>query len=333
GVAATSGVPTGQMIAHPDTPFPSLDDLRARMDEVSRAELNRYLDAAAITDGLFGATTTANVLTLGVAVQAGAVPVDPAAIERAIELNGVAVERNRAAFRWGRRWAVDPDEIHRAARLPAPPPPETVDELIDRLAADLADSRSARHARRFRRAVDRARAAERDVDPDGIAFGESFTIAVARNLHKLMTYKDEYEVARLLLLDESRAGNEAVGGPGTRVTLHLHPPLLRRLGMQRKLRLRHTAHPTMRLLRAAKGLRNTPLDPFRWDEVRRVERAMIPEYLDAVERLRVRLAPENHVELTAIAELPDQVRGFESLKLRRATAYRAELTDRLAALG
>ena len=332
-VAATTAVPTGEMVTHPDTPFPSIDDLRARMDEVSRPDENRYLDAAAITDGLFGASTTANVLTLGVAVQAGAVPVDPASIERAIELNGVAVERNLAAFRWGRRWTVEPDEVHRAAGVATAPPVETVDELIDRLADDLADSRSERHARRFRRAVDRARDAERAIDPDGTTFGESFATTVARNLHKLMTYKDEYEVARLLLLEESRAGYEAVGGPRTKVTLHLHPPMLRRLGMQRKLKLRRTARPTMRLLRAAKGLRNTPLDPFRWDAVRRVERAMIPEYLDAVDRLCERLTPDDHAELTAIAELPDQVRGFESLKLRRAADYRAELAERLAALG
>lgn len=332
-IAATSAVPTGEMVTHPDTPFPALDDLRARMDEVSRPEHNRYLDAAAITEGLFGATTTANVLTLGAAVQAGAVPVDPAAIERAIELNGVAVERNVAAFRWGRRWAVEPDEVHEAAGMPTPPPPETLDELLDRLAADLTDSRSARHTRRFRRTVERARAAERAIDPDGSRFGESFTAAVARNLHKLMTYKDEYEVARLLLLDESRAGYEAVGGPRTKVTFHLHPPLLRRLGMERKLKLRRTARPTMRLLRAAKGLRNTPLDPFRWDEVRRVERAMIPEYVAAVERLADRLSVHDQAEAVAIAELPDQVRGFESLKLRRAAEYRAELAERLAAFG
>jgi indolepyruvate ferredoxin oxidoreductase len=324
-VASSAAVPTGAMVTRPETPYPALDALRARMDEVSRAEHNRYPDAAAVTEGLFGATTTSNIFTLGIAVQAGAIPVEPASIERAIELNGVAVARNVAAFRWGRRWAVDPDEVHEAAGITAPPPPETLDELIRRLADDLTDYQSARYARRFTVAVARARTAEERVAPGST----EFTATVARNLHKLMAYKDEYEVARLFLLDESRERFEAVGGPRTRVTHHIHPPALRAMGLQRKLKIRRGARPMFRVLRSAKGLRGTPIDPFRWGEVRRLERAMVPEYLRAVRTLSKRLTVDTLDESVEIAALPDRVRGYEHLKVERARAYRRELAERL----
>ncbi|MGI9643987.1 MAG: DUF6537 domain-containing protein, partial [Ilumatobacteraceae bacterium] len=264
-------------------------------------------------------------LVLGAAVQAGAVPIPVEHVERAIELNGVAVEKNLAAFAWGRAWVDDRAAVEQAAELPSPAAPETLDELIDRLADDLVGYQSEKYAARFRKVVDGARGAERAVDPDSTAF----TAAVARNLHKLMAYKDEYEVARLLLSDEARSGYAEVGGRDTEVTYHLHPPMLRSFGLERKLELRRSAVPALRALRASKRLRGTVADPFRWDEVRRVERAMIPEYVAAVGRLAKQLDASNLAESTSIAELPDRVRGYEHLKLRRAEEYRAELARRL----
>ncbi len=194
-------VPTGRMVTHPESTFyPTDGSLRARLDEVSRPELNRYLDAAAICRGIFGSTTAANILVLGVAVQAGALPIDPANIERAIELNGVAVQQNLAAFRFGRQWAVDPTVIESAAQLEVRTP-ETLDQLIARLATDLADYQDADYAKRFRDTIDEVRTAERRLVPGSQALTET----AARNLHKLMAYKDEYEVARLALLPESQA--------------------------------------------------------------------------------------------------------------------------------
>jgi indolepyruvate ferredoxin oxidoreductase len=327
-VGSIDSVPTGSMVTHPDTAFPGLAALTGRLDEVSRGEHNRYLDAAAITNGLFGSTTTANVLVLGAAVQTGAIPVHPEHVERAIELNGVAVERNVAAFRWGRRWVVDPTGVELAAGIESPPPPETLDQLVDRLAADLADRKPVRDAARFREVVGRARDAERRAVADG---GDRFARAVAVHLHKLMAYKDEYEVARLLLLPESRERYEAVGGRRTKVTYLLHPPALRAMGLERKLRFRRSAPVVMRALRAMAPIRGTLLDPFRWAQVRRVERAMIPEYVEAVDRLAARLRADNVEEAAAIASLPDQVRGYEHLKLQRAATYRDELRDRMAA--
>ena len=108
---------------HPTTPYPELDVLTGRLAEVSKPELNRYPNASALATGLFGDGSTANILLLGVAVQAGAVAVDAEHIERAIELNGVAVERNITAFRWGRRWHVNPEEVEQAAGYVSSPAP------------------------------------------------------------------------------------------------------------------------------------------------------------------------------------------------------------------
>ena len=326
-IGSAAPTPTGAMVTNPTTPYPELALLTARLGEVSRPDDNRIPNAAAITGGLFGDATTANMFLLGVAVQAGAIPIETALIERAIELNGVAVQRNVTALRWGRRWHALPDEVEQAAGVVAHAEPETLDELIERLAADLVDYQSARYADRFRRVVTAARQAEQRVDPESLGF----TDAVARHLHKLMAYKDEYEVARLLLLPESLAAYEAVGGPQAKVTWRLHPPTLRALGKQHKSKFGPRTVPMFKALRAAKRVRGTPLDPFRWAEVRRVEREMIPEYVHAVEHLCSKLAAANLVEATAIATLPDGVRGYENVKLPRAKAYRAELAARLAA--
>ncbi len=324
-IASTDAVPTGSMVTQPTLRLDSAETLISRVAAVTRADRNRYLDAAALANGLLGSTTTANILVLGAAVQAGAVPVPPEDIERAIGLNGVAVEKNVAAFRWGRAWVDDADAVELAADLPRAPRPETLDELIDRLAADLVEYQSDSYASRFRDVVACARDAEEGVAPDTT----DFTAAVARSLHKLMAYKDEYEVARLLLHDEATAGYEAVGGAGAQVTYHLHPPMLRALGMQRKLKLQRTAVPALKLLRASKRVRGTLADPFRWAEVRRVERAMIPEFVGAVEQLSRTLTATNLLDAVEIANLPDQVRGYEDIKLRRAVAYRNELAARM----
>jgi len=325
-VGSIDAIPTGEMVVHPgDKSFPSFDVLRRRFDQSSRAEHNRYVDAGAVTRGLFGGSTTANIFVLGVAVQLGALPVSPAELERAIELNGVAVEQNIAAFRFGRQWVLDPDAVEAAAGITAPRI-ETTDQLIDRLAADLADWGDAEYADRFRERIDTVRAADARVGGD-----DRLTEAAARYLHKLMAYKDEYEVARLALLPESQERYKAVGGPDTKVTYHLHPPALRAAGMSKKIKFDKTGRPAFVALKAMKRLRGTKLDPFGYAEVRKVERAMIPEFEAALDTLVHNLTADNLDEAVAIASLPDQVRGYEDIKLPRAEAYRAELATRLSA--
>ena len=324
-IASTDAVPTGSMVTDPTLQLPTGEALADRVATTTRAADNRYLDAAGLANGLLGSTTTANIIVLGAAVQAGAVPLPPAAVEQAITLNGVAVDTNLAAFRWGRAWIDDPAAVERAADLPVQVAPETTGALIDRLTADLVEYQSESYAQQFCQTVARAQGVEQRID----ATQNSFTRSVAVHLHKLMAYKDEYEVARLLLADEATDGYAALGGAGTTVTYHLHPPMLRSLGLDRKLKLQRTAVPALRALLAGKRLRGTLADPFRWAEVRKVERAMIPEYVAAIDRLTDTLTATNLDSATEIAALPDQVRGYEDLKLRRAAVYRTELADRM----
>ena len=313
-VASSAAIGTGSMVVNPGTPFPfdgALERLRACSRSVST------IDAIAATTASIGDAAMANVYLLGVAVQQGAVPIRPEYVEEAITLNGVAVDKNIAAFRTGR---VD---AHTATGNPVSEAVEPLAALVDRLAADLEAYQSPRYAERFRAVVGRAAGAGDD----------AFTRAVTVHLHKLMAYKDEYEVARLLLLASSRSAAESVAGPRARVQWNLHPPLLRSMGLRRKLRLGRWARPLMLLLRAGRRLRGTPLDLFGMARLRRIERSLVPEYEDAVDRLIGAFTAEGAAEATAIAALPDMVRGYERLKLERIDQYRSELGERLARVG
>lgn len=326
-VGMLGSVPTGEMVVNPGIKkYPAITELRNRLDAVSSPGRNQYLDSTALTVGLFGSSTSANVFTLGVAVQIGAVPLDPLSLERAIELNGVAIAQNIAAFRFGRQWVVEPASVEASAQV-RHSHIESLDELLDRFDTDLADYQNVAYARRFRSTVDLVRDAERrTIGPTATALTET----VARGLHKLMAYKDEYEVARLALLDESRRRYESVGGPNSKVTYHLHPPMLRSLGMSRKLRLARSGDAAFHGLRRLRRLRGTAYDPFGHALVRRTERALIEEYESAVRQMLEVLSPDNLDEATELASLPDLVRGYEQIKLRRAAQFRRDLASGLA---
>ena len=232
------------------------DAVEARLAAAARAEGNRFVDATALAAALVGSAAAANIFLLGVAVQDGRIPVSVGAVERAIDLNGVSVDTNLTAFDWGRRWAHDPEAVERLATaadtggsvaamtVPDLPPALAVrvDELAGRgdladsvamLAADLVDFQDEAYAHTFLDAVGEAASTEQRV----AAGSTRLTEAVARGLHKLMAYKDEYEVARLMLLPEAQATADAVGGAGATFEWHLHPPMLRALGMKSKLTL------------------------------------------------------------------------------------------------
>ncbi|NNE12822.1 MAG: 2-oxoacid ferredoxin oxidoreductase, partial [Ilumatobacter sp.] len=156
------------------------------------------------------------------------------------------------------------------------------------------------------------------------------TEAVARNLHKLMAYKDEYEVARLLLLPEGEQAAQEVGGPEAPVSWHLHPPMLKALGMDSKLALGSWARPMFATLRKGKRLRGTRLDPFGRTEMRRTEAALPAEYLATMSTVYETLTAERLAQAVEIAGLPDLIRGYEDLKERRIAEYRTAVTDALA---
>ena len=349
-VGSTTEVPPGSLVGHPERHYPDTAELEAVLEERSRREFDHWLDAAELTRGLLGDAAPANVLLLGVAYQSGAVPMSAARIEEAIELNGVAVELNLRAFRWGRLWAVDRDQVVAAAaaggtRDVAPPglgdlPPSLRDavialglgsEVTDRIGiftADLIGYQSEELAAQYLEFVARTERVEATVDESG---ERPLTETVARNLHRLTAYKDEYEVARLLLGPETAAAAAAVGGPGARVSWRLHPPLLKALGMKDKISVpARLGRPAMSALARGRRLRGTRWDPFGRTPLRRMERELPAEYRAAVDVLLEALTPANHTEAVRIADLPDQVRGFEELKASRISAYRDELSRSLA---
>jgi indolepyruvate ferredoxin oxidoreductase len=346
-VVSTSRVPTGKMVVDTSSRFPALADLLAVVDGATRNERNVYLDAQAISEALFGSHMQANLVTLGAAYQRGFLPILSDSIEQAIRLNGAAVEENIAAFRWGRTVVVDPERVEAAVagtvssdtRKPAMASAarrmvESSDatgelrRLLEVRVPDLIAYQNRAYARGYLEVVRSVAAAERGRAPGRSDLGE----AVARNLYKLMAYKDEYEVARLHLDAAAEAAIRAGFGDDVTLYWNLHPPLLRALGMKRKLKLGPWFTPAMKALRAAKALRGTPLDPFGRTVVRRTERALVDEYRRMLDGAIERLTPETHALVVRVAELPDMVRGYERIKLDNVERYRTEAKRLLSEL-
>jgi indolepyruvate ferredoxin oxidoreductase len=330
-VVSVAEVPTGPMVSDPALSFPDRAGIsQPIMDRVRDGSV--LLDARRIVIGLFGDDQFANVFLVGAGFQTGALPLPPDAIEEAIRVNGVAVEKNIQAFRRGRQYVADPVALLAAAGLDRPAAPEEGESPLDRLirtrSEDLTAYQDHAYARRYLEVVERVRAAERDRTPGSTALTE----AVARYLYKLMAYKDEYEVARLALEPSLGADLAAEFGPGARASWRLHPPVLRALGMKKKIALGPWFVPAFRVLRAVHSLRGTPMDPFGRTRVRVVERELIEEYLGLVDHLLARLSPATAALAVQLAELPDGVRGYEDVKLRNVESYRQSLAELRAQL-
>ncbi|HEX2128924.1 MAG TPA: indolepyruvate ferredoxin oxidoreductase family protein [Solirubrobacterales bacterium] len=345
-VASTGAVPTGGMVTDTRLEFPELNSLLDRLETCTRPGEGLYLDAEALAMRLFDDHLPANLLLVGAAYQWGALPVSADAIEQAIRLNGAAVEKNLAAFAWGRACVVSPDLVEEVTRPSAAEartrePSAAERELIAPFAGDeeltrllevrvpeLVDYQSLAYANEYVEFVGRVREAEAR-----LGRGSAIAAAVARQLYKLMAYKDEYEVARLHLLAAERAKLENTFGDDARFYWNLHPPVLRALGLKRKLRFGRWFKPVLGSLRRGRRLRGRAIDPFGHTRVRRTERALIGEYREAVTAAMAALDDSNRDEVLALCELPDIVRGYEEIKLRNVERYRAELADALAALG
>jgi indolepyruvate ferredoxin oxidoreductase len=339
-VVSTSAVPTGAMVTDPTASFPDPEETSARILQRSRAADSALADVRRLVHGLFGDDQYANIFQVGMAVQAGALPVDADVIERAIELNGVAVERNLQAFRRGRQFVADPAALQAAlpaATRSADAPSELArtlaagldltDESLARLVLRRVDELVAYQDRRYaeryvsvlRRVQEREKAATGDGGP--------VTTAVAANLYKLMAYKDEYEVARLSLdPDLERRVKEQFGEDAT-YSYRLHPPVLRAAGLDRKISLGSWFRPGFRTLYAMRGLRGTRLDPFGRGEVRATERALVEEYVGAVDAALGVLSPETVARVVELAELADVVRGYEHVKMANVARFRERLAE------
>jgi indolepyruvate ferredoxin oxidoreductase len=347
GIISTTKTPTGMMIADPAAAFPDVGALRdAIADRVLPESL--FLDARALTERFLGSDQLANTFLLGVATQLGAWPIDPTHLEEALAQNGVAVAANIQAFRWGRAYAADPTSPAPVAHKAASDPPRgrgaayrllagsglptdgELGALVVRLTDDLIAYQDADYARRFIRHLGEVHRRGSAATPERAG---ALTETVARHLHKLMAYKDEYEVARLSLDPALDDAVRAQFGANAAYAFRLHPPMLRALGVRSKVAVpAEVAKPAFTALYAARRLRGTRLDPFGRAEVRRVERALIEEYVAALARATAALTPRNADAVIALAALPDLVRGYERVKLANVSAYRRALTAALSAL-
>jgi indolepyruvate ferredoxin oxidoreductase len=250
---------------------------------------------------------------------------------------------NRAAFRWGRAAVIDPDAVTAALTPATPPPPPLADPLRRTLAAapevladalalraaDLDGYQSTAYADRYlRRVLEVARIeADRTGDP-----ALPVTAAYARGLHKLMAYKDEYEVARLHLDAAAQATLQAEFGPGSGTRVLLHPPVLKALGLRRKIHLGPLAGPAFWMLRAGRHLRGSAFDPFGWAAMRRTERALVEEYDALVSQALGHLHPGSAGPVTTVAALADDIRGYEDVKRRSIDRFRSRATELMARL-
>jgi len=342
-VGSISITPPGEKVAHPEIDMPTVDELLARVEAVTLPDQRHWVDAGEVTTALFGSNITANVFVVAMAVQAGLLPVDPALIEEAIALNGVSVNANLAAFRWGRWQVADPLVVAAEVERKSAPAAEQANlpadlsgriealavgdrhlcDVLTRLANDLLGYQNLALAERYLTRIEVVAEAERSVAPGS----SRLTAAAAVGLHKLLAYKDEYEVARLMLDMSANSAVDPIARPGDKVAWRLHPPTLKALGVRGKISISTRWRPVFSLLAHGKRLRGSLLDPFSRNPIRRMERALPGEYESALDRILEHLDATNLDQAVTVAELPDLVRGFEDLKCRNVAIFRSRLAE------
>jgi indolepyruvate ferredoxin oxidoreductase len=310
--------------------------LRRAIEERTGKGPLHHMDAHTAAVKLFGDSIAANVFLLGYAYQLGSLPIGAEAIEQAIELNGAAVEMSRNAFRFGRLAAHDRAALERmiGPATKSTAKPQTLDEIVEFRANYLADYQDAALADKYRSRIARIAELERNKTPSRSGLAE----AVARGYHKLLAYKDEYEVGRLYA---SPAFEKALGeqfDSRGKLAFHLAPPLLARrdkvTGEPRKMQFGAWMMPMFRLLAKGKRLRGTAWDVFGYTAERKLERQMIADYERLLDEIGERLTPATHATAVALASLALDVKGFGHIKLRnykqakeREAALLAELRN------
>ncbi len=305
--------PTSDFASNPDLDLGTEDMTKAIAARASQAE---FVEAGRVAYALTGNEVAANLMLVGFAAQRGWLPISLDALDRAIELNGAALEMNRAALAWGRLMAHDPaliegllssKGVHDEGRVSAA-------ELSADNARELTEYQDRAYARRYLDLVEEAREAEaRLANGDG-----RFALAVARYYYKLLAYKDEYEVARHLSSERFRAAiSEEFEGDYTLEFL-MAPPILQRrdpvTGRYPKRRFGRWILPALRGLARLKGLRGTLFDPFGYSAHRKLERSLIDTYERDVAMLVSQLDEDNYETAIRLAGWPEHVRGYDTVK-------------------
>jgi indolepyruvate ferredoxin oxidoreductase len=320
----------GEFTRNADFSLPT-ERLKRTITNDAGRDNTHFIDATRLATALFGQSVGANMFLVGYAYQLGALPLSAAAIERAIELNGEAVAMNKAAFHWGRHAAVAREEVERIA---APTPgtasdsgrtSESLIETLERRVAFLTDYQNEDYGSRYLNECQIVNGAEVTR-----ATGQTqLSDAVARNLFKLMAYKDEYEVARLYT-DGSFLKQVAAtfDGDNLRFEFHLAPPFLARrdktTGLPRKMSFGPWMMQLFRLLAKLKFLRGTAFDLFGYTAERRTERRLLEDYRTLLREIAGNLTPQNHHLAVALASIPEKIRGFGHVKQRHLAAAKAE---------
>ncbi len=334
-------VPTASMLRHQDATYPLAAGLRARVARSTRSGDMVCVDAHAIAERLTGDHLAANLVLVGSAFQAGLLPFGARELEEAVRLNGVDVPASLAAIAWGRAAVARPDVVADALAGPEAAPrrvserglpadlepdaawPAPLRQVVRLRVAELVDFQSARVARaylaRVREVAERERRAT--LDP-----AWPVTETFARGLYALVAIKDEYEVARLHLLDEEQEAFSRAF-PGARRAYLLRPPLLASIGLRRKITLVRTARPAFRLLRAGRRLRGTPFDVFGWTAERRAERQFVADYLAWVAIGVDHLSPATADAVRALVGVGTQVHGYAHVRRDSIAQVRAEAEE------
>jgi indolepyruvate ferredoxin oxidoreductase len=317
---------TGDFVKHRDATLRAADRIKA-ISNVVGAHNFEALDANALAEKLMGNTIYANVLLLGAAWQNGLVPVSLVALMRAIELNGVEPEKNKLAFSWGRLAIANPEKLNAAVGDSGKGLNDsTLADVVKRRAEFLTDYQNDTLADRYRALVISVEKAEQAAGGDG-----ALADAVARSYFKLLSYKDEYEVARLHTQTGFLEKVKRDFGDNAKIRFHLAPPLLPggidARGRPRKKEFGGWLVPAFRLLASLRGLRGTPLDIFGYTAERRMERALINEFENNVERLLKNLKLDNIKEATEVIRLYMDIRGYGPVKDKAVSDVRAKINS------
>ncbi len=314
GVVNSHEIVTGSFTQDADFKLPS-DQLKVSL-EARLQDGVAFFDATELAKVLMGDSIYSNMMVFGAAFQQGAIPLSLSAIERAIELNGTAVERNKRAFALG-RWAYLHGDDAAAVLAPAEmAKPKTLAEKIAFRAKHLVAYQNETLASKYKQLV--------------ASFGDvAMQEAVAEGYHKLLSYKDEYEVARLL--KDTRSKAEATFDGDLKLTYHLAPPMVSKTGPDGRPKKRAFGAGMGQMfpaLAGLKALRGSWFDPFGRTAERKMERALIAEFEADMEKLRPLLDEQTYEAGMALARLPLTIRGFGPVKeanAREAAKRREEL--------
>jgi len=290
--------------------------------EIIKATRKQYfVDATTAIGVLLGDEMGTNIFMLGYAWQKGLVPLSLDALMRAIELNGVSVDDNKKAFMLGRLGAHDAARLQGmidAASAPAAPVAVTLDDIVAKRMAYLTQYQNETYAKRYKSLVDR------------FVEWPDLQETVARNYHKLLAYKDEYEVARLYTDGSFLKSVQAQFEGNYKIAFNLAPPIMERTdpatGRPKKREFGAWMMIAFRILAKLKGLRGTRLDLFGYHPDRREERALIAEYESTAEGILKTITPENRDICREILALPDMIRGFGPVKAGNIKKARVQKT-------